>query len=553
MPKLTIDGRPVEVPEGTTLLQAAAKLGIHVPTLCTLDGFEPDPSCFVCVVQVEGRPNLTPSCATVAADGMVVRTDTDDVLTARRMALELMLSDHTGDCAAPCTLACPAHLDVADFIAAIGRADHRAAIQIIKRRIALPASLGRVCPRFCENVCRRKLLDEPVAICSLRRFAADLDLASADPFVPQRAPASGRRVAIVGAGPAGLAAAYYLLQDGHACTLIEARDEPGGMFHYGIADWRLPNKILHAEIDVVRQLGADIRTATRLGADVSLDELARDADAVLLALGAQTAAGAADSFSPRGHTRTGGEFDPAFLRALGLDVAARGLKVDRATLQTTRPGVFAAGNVVSGPNYGVHAVAGGRRAAVAINQLLNAVPVVGEPRPVNVTMRDLTDAETQRFIAGAEPARRVLLDDDGPDAAPRGLTEAEARDEAHRCLQCDCAKRRHCALRQYAEAAGASPTRFRGERRPFQRDVTHPDVVFESGKCIQCGRCVRIAEAAREQLGLTFVGRGFTVKTATPFAESLQAGLRTTAHRCAEACPTGAISLRHAEREEDAT
>jgi NADPH-dependent glutamate synthase beta subunit-like oxidoreductase len=551
MPTVTIDGRDVDVPEGTTVLEAARRLSIEIPTLCYLAEFGADPSCFVCAVQVEGRGELSPSCALPAEDGMVVETSTDDVLAARRAALELMLSDHTGDCVAPCTLACPAHLDVADFIYEITRSDPGRALRVIKRKIALPASLGRICPRFCERVCRRSDLDEPVAVCSLRRFAADLDLESAEPFVPQVGPSSGKSVAIVGAGPAGLSAAYYLLERGHGCTVLDAREEPGGMFRYGIADWRLPNEILDAEIDCIRRMGAAMRMETRLGDDVSLDELRRQFDAVVLAIGAQTQAGAAETFTPQGHTASGGEPDLAFVKGLGFDVGPRGVKVDRHSQATSLPGVFAAGNVTSGPNYGVHAVAAGRRAALAVDRTLRGQTAAGERRAVHVLMRDLTEAEKERLFAGADPSRRVLLPGEADGRAERGLTEAEALAEARRCLDCDCGKRDDCLLRRHAEAAGAAPGRFRGQRRPFERDRTHPDIVYESGKCIQCGRCVRIAEREREALGLTFIGRGFTVRTAAPFSETLGAGLQRVARRCAEVCPTGAIALRRELRRRD--
>lgn len=549
MPRVTIDDRTIEVAEGTTVLVAARSIGIDIPTLCHTEGVDPDPSCFVCVVQVDGRGELSPSCATAVADGMVVRTDSEDVLTARRTALELLLSDHTGDCEAPCGRACPAHLEVADFIQAIKAGDDRRAIEIIRRTIALPASLGRVCPRFCENACRRKELDEAVAISGLGRFAADADLASGDPRVPACAEASGKRVAIVGAGPAGLSAAWYLQQMGHACTLLESRDQPGGMFRYGIAEGRLPNEILDAEIAVIRGLGVEIRTGVRLGDDVMFETLRVDYDVVLLALGCQVSGTTAEQFSPRGHAASGGAIDTTAIEQMGLEVGPRGARVDRRTQATNLPGVFAAGNVTSGPNYGVHAVAAGRRAAVAIDQHLRGIEVVGEARHVHVMMRDLGEKELAAFHAGADPAPRVVLPEAPEDIAPRGLTESEARRESRRCLDCDCAKRRQCDLRQTSDAAGASVGRFRGDRRPFSRDATHSDVVYEAGKCIQCRRCVRIAESARETLGLTFVGRGFTVRTAAPLSGSLSAALQQTARQCVEACPTGALSLKRGLRE----
>ena len=115
--------------------------------------------------------------------------------------------------------------------------------------------------------------------------------------------------------------------------------------------------------------------------------------------------------------------------------------------------------------------------------------------------------------------------------------------EAQRCLQCSCAKVDACVLRCLATEYQADPHAFAGERRAFERETTHPDIVFEPGKCILCGRCIRITEAAREQYGLTFIGRGFPVKTAVPFDEPLREALRQVAAECVAACPTGAIAF----------
>ena len=112
---LTIDGRPVSVPPGTTLLGAARELGIAIPTLCQVEGFEPSASCFLCAVKIEGRPNLWPSCATPATPGMVVTTNSEEVRAARKTALELLLSDHAGECVGPCRTGCPAGLDIPNF------------------------------------------------------------------------------------------------------------------------------------------------------------------------------------------------------------------------------------------------------------------------------------------------------------------------------------------------------------------------------------------------------------------------------------------------------
>ena len=169
--KLTIDGRETKVEAGATILDAAHKLGIEIPTVCHLEGVQPTGSCFVCAVQVDGLSNLVPACVAPAADGMVVTTDSEDIRIARRLALELLLSDHVGDCVAPCTMACPAKLDIPGFIGHIAAGRHRQALAVVKERIPLGAALGRICPRFCERVCRRRAtIWSSSAVGTTRRF-----------------------------------------------------------------------------------------------------------------------------------------------------------------------------------------------------------------------------------------------------------------------------------------------------------------------------------------------------------------------------------------------
>ena len=252
---LTIDGRQITVEPGTTVLDAAQWLGIRIPTMCHVPGIEPASSCFLCAVQIEGRRTLSPACAMPVAPGMVVVTESVDIRNARKMALELLLSDHAGECVAPCAAVCPAGLDIPGFVYGIATGDTRRAMEVIADRLALPGSLGRICPRLCERQCRRADLDQGLSIGALHRYVADVDHDAAQ-YVPPRAPSTGKSVAIVGAGPAGLAAAYYLLQRGHDCTLFDAHALGGGMLRYGIPASRLPKDALDAEIEIVRRLCA---------------------------------------------------------------------------------------------------------------------------------------------------------------------------------------------------------------------------------------------------------------------------------------------------------
>ncbi len=679
MISLTIDGRRVSVAPGTTILEAAQLVDIRIPTLCHVAGLKPAASCFVCAVQVKGQRGLSPSCALPAAEGMEVSTATEAVRSARRVAIELLLSDHAGECVAPCSARCPAGLDIPGFVREIAAGDVSRSMRIITERLALPGALGRICPRLCEQGCRRADYDDGLTIGPLHRYVADLDLEATAPYLPERAPATGKSVAIVGAGPAGLAAAYFLLQKGHACTLYDAEPDPGGMLRYAIPAFRLPKDALDAEIGGIRSLGAEFRMNSRWGRDFSLADLRGRHDAVFLAIGAQNAQGlrcegeelalsgveflrlvaagnppdlggnvvvigggntamdcarSAVRLGPRsvrvlyrrtrrempclmqevdeaeaegvafeflvaptqlergsdhqllltchrsalGEPDASGRRSPVLIegserviecstviaaigqavdRSLaereGLRVTGWGIAADERTLATNLTGVFSGGDAVLGADLAVRAVAAGRIAAASIDQFLKGEPVVGEPRSAAVVLRPVDDAERALIFRGIEMAARVRMPEiemgrrlAGFDEVATGLTGTDAAREARRCMTCGCRKSDCCRVRMLASEYGADPGRFAGARRRFSQDTSHPDIVYEPGKCIMCNACVQIAAAAGESLGLTAIGRGFDVAVAAPFGRPLAEALREVALRCAEACPSGALSLRGA-------
>ena len=520
MPKLTIDRREVEVPEGATLLDAAQKLNINIPTLCYLESCDASTSCLVCTVKILGNDRLVPSCGTVAVEGMEVESETEEVHQIRRSALELLLSDHLGDCLAPCFFGCPARMDIPTMLRQFVAGELREAIVTVKNDIALPAVLGRICPAPCEKVCRRSPADGAVAICRLKRFVADTDLASGKPYLPLCQSASGKRVAIVGAGPAGLAAAYYLARHGHGCTILDENDRPGGRLRTETSEEELPPDVLDAEIETILRLGIEHRPGTRVGDKAEFDRLRSEFDAVLIACGATAKEQA-------GHW--------------GLTTAARGVEIDGATYRTGIEGVFAAGNATRNKGMVVRSAADGKEAAVAIDQFLAGQPVTGPRKPFNVRIGRLEDGELQLFLAGASEAPPV----DSASFSPEEAVPPAARDavaQAARCLHCDCRGLHTCKLRAYSDAYRAAPRHYKAKRRTFEQDRQHAEVIFEPGKCIDCGLCIAITQAGGESLGLTFIGRGFDVRVGVPLSGSLRDALTKTAARCIEACPTAALS-----------
>ena len=495
MIEIKIDNKTVKVEEGATILDAAKKIGIDIPTMCFLEGCKASTSCMVCVVKVKGASGMVPSCGALAVDGMEVESGTAEVTEARRMALELLLSDHVGDCMGPCQVTCPAKMDIPLMIRQIAAGNLTDAIRTVKKDIALPAVLGRICSAPCEKVCRRGKYDEAVSICLLKRFVADADLESESPFAAECKAGEGKRCAVIGAGPAGLSAAYYLVQEGVSCTVFEENDKAGGGLRYSVGREVLSEEVLDKEISIIEKLGVEFEMQTRVGEDISIEEIRKKYDAVFVATG--------------------------------------------KAFETSAEGVFVGGDAASKRKMAAVAVAAGKNAAVSIVQYLSGEEAGGVVRGFNSRMGKLHEGEIEIFVEGANKGKRKV-----PACEEGGFSNEEAIEEANRCLHCDCRKADSCKLRQYSEQYAAKGTTYRAGRRLFSQQVDHPEIIFEAGKCIDCGLCIQTAEKYREELGLSFIGRGFDVKVAVPFGKTLNAGLVLAGRDCAQVCPTGALSIR---------
>ena len=195
------------------------------------------------------------------------------------------MSAHDGDCVAPCQLNCPARTDCQGYVGLIANGEFDAALKLIKNKISLPASIGRVCPHPCESACRRKNVEEPINIAQLKAFAADVDLNS-NKYIPEKKAATGKRIAVIGGGPAGLTAAYQLAIKGHDVTIYDMMEKMGGMLRYGIPQYRLPKEVLDSEIEIIEKLGVKMINGKKLGKDFTIAQLKAENDAVIVAVGA---------------------------------------------------------------------------------------------------------------------------------------------------------------------------------------------------------------------------------------------------------------------------
>ncbi len=519
MVRIKVDEKEVELPVGSTVLDGAKKLGIAVPTLCHMEGRPARSSCMVCIVKVRGTQRMVPACSSQAEDGMEVESGTDEVREARKTAIELLLSEHAGECIGLCSSLCPAGMDIPLAIRLIAEGSINDAIRTIKKEIALPAVLHRICPAPCEKGCRRAAHDAAVSIRLLIRHAADADLASGDPVQPCIEPDRPERAAVIGSGPAGLAAAYHLRMQGFRCTVFDDREKPGGMLRYGVPEDLLPREVLDAEISSIERMGVELRMGVRVGEGLSLDELRKGFQAVLVATGTD---------------------DAGLDKLLSESAGPTGIAIDRQSFETGLPGVFAAGNVIRQGRLAVRSLSQGKRAAFSMGRFLAGEKVIGKRKRFTTRLGKLGPEEMEQLLSDASAvARKAPVKGES-----HGFGKQEAVAEAQRCLKCGCPAIESCELKRHAVAYEAQPGRFKGERRELRIVREHAGVIYEPGKCILCGRCVRITRDAAEELGLAFVGRGYNVRIAVPFDRSLTSGLARTASECVEACPTGSLVFK---------
>jgi len=402
----------------------------------------------------------------------------------------------------------------------ISRGEFGKALEIVKEEIALPFFLGYICPGPCGKVCRRKSIDNPVSVCQLKKFVAAADRNNNEPYLPPKEKNSDKKVAIIGSGPAGLSCAFYLEQWGHDCVIIDRQKKAGGSL-LDLTEDILPVKVLEEEIEVLEKYGVKWRLNTKISAKDIINKLTEEFHAIVIATGSA---------------------DLINFRDGGFRISNSGISINKDTFETSVPGIFACGSVIKQQDMAVKSVAQGKAAATSVNQFLRGHSSAKVARMFNSKFGKLNAKEFPEYMSEAVDDDRITPGQGGLN----GFTTEEAVQEAKRCMHCDCRKPDNCKLRIYSDKYGADRRKYlSGERKLIRKYFNHETIVYEPEKCIKCGLCIDIAREEKELTGLTFVGRGFNVKVDVPFNKTLEKALTKTAGKCAEACPTGAISLKN--------
>lgn len=504
MPTITLNNRSISAASGKTILEVARELGEAIPTLCHLANGPNHGSCFVCAVWDRTSERLLPSCVTPIEDEMAIETNSAEVRSARKAALELLVSEHLGDCESPCYRSCPAHLDIPHVLRRIIQADRRHAAQILRDTLVFPGTLGYICPAPCEKACRLKDYGDSLNIRLIHRWLGEN--AKEEPTDMELPAETGHRVAVVGSGPAGLSVAYHLRRQGHHCIIFEESQRPGGGLAQALDEKEISPSVLQQEIQYLRDIGIAIQTGVRIGSDIRLSQLLTDYNAVVLA---------------HGERKLTEPIDPE--------------------LQTSAKNVFPCGGAVRGRHVAVRSIAEGNVVAQAVDAYLKGEAPRSSAQAFDSRLPKI-DGEDGPFAIDSMGTARVI----NPEALLSEEAYALISEEAARCLHCDCLKKSDCRLRQYAQDYEVDQRRFKGlnQHGEIAGRKELGDVVEEPGKCIKCGICVRISEMKGLRFGRAFLDRGFNLRVGIPLNDSYDQSSAEVLKLCAQLCPTGALAWR---------
>jgi len=513
---IKINNIQTEVNENETVLDVAQKLDIHIPTMCWLKGFKASSSCMVCIVHDKSTDSFLPSCSALVQEGMDIITDNEEIEYLRKDALELLLSEHSGDCDALCQRVCPAGMDIPLMNRYTAQGKFKDALKVVKQTIPIPAVLGYICPAPCEKSCRRKDVDETVSICEIKRFTAEEDLNSDQIYFPQQKKPNGRNAAIIGSGPMGLTVAYYLTTEGYSCKVYDENDLPGGKIRTEIPEDKLPEKVLDAEIDIIKQMGVKFFNNRKIDLNEIKNDLSENNEVIIIAGGFECNISTDDLI----------KIETPLIKDLNI------FRYNDTVI--VYPHIPVKKSLMS-----IRSVRTGLRIVESIKQVFNNKNVNAIPKRFNSVYSKLIDSDKVEFLRDSENHNNKIHIEEHLIS----YKAEQAIEEAKRCMHCDCREKENCKLRDLSDEYNAKQNTYILEEPVRVKKIIQQEVViYEPGKCIKCGICIQTCEERKEDAGFTYIGRGFDVKIGFPLNNTVNNILKDTAVECAKNCPTGAIA-----------
>ena len=507
MVKLTIDNKEIQVREGTRLIDAARDHGISIPSLCYKKELPHYTSCMLCIVKNKHTDKFIPSCSARVEDGMNIDASGPEVIALRRDALSLLLTEHRAECEAPCKVVCPVGLNIPLMNRYIQKGDFSRASQLIYFEMGLPESLCAVCPKYCENACRRKMIDTPVAITAIKKIVTGST--GPAPIISQAEKSA--KIAIIGAGASGLTAAFNLAKYGHSCVVFEKSNRIGGTILSELSEKGFKAGLLDNELNFLIASGIDIRLNAAIDSTGLEKDLIPEYDTVVNASGAI--------------------FESDKTQAIDSTIQFEG-----DTRKIGDKYLFNVGSVVKQDKQVIRRIGNAKKSVEVINNFLQSGKLIKVKKRFNSTIGKIEDGEKREWLKECPEVTHRF---------PEPESKEQCIEEAFNCMHCDCHAIDGCQLRELAESLDVGNPKMKLVNHPIEKKINKTNkLIFENSKCIKCGLCVRVSQDETNNPSLCFTGRGFVSRVTEPLTTDFDSILPDGADSVINVCPTGALAKK---------
>ncbi|MBN2236162.1 MAG: (2Fe-2S)-binding protein [Bacteroidales bacterium] len=505
MIKIQIDHKIIDVEEGTKLIEAARQNGISIPSLCYRDDLPHYTSCSVCLVKNTTSNKFLHSCSVNVQEGMLIDASSEEVKAIRKDALSMLLAEHRAECEAPCKLVCPMDLNIPVMNRLLQHGEVQKAAELALKEMGMPETLCSICPAYCENACRRKMVDTSIAIRAVKAYTADHQIYS--PSFSANKRSNAQKIAIVGGGISSLLSAYFLVQKGHECVLFEKENSLEEVIFNELGKEDLDPNLLTKEINFVKQFGVQIKNNTTLNKDLIASVLTKEFDGIVLTVEGFDDFEVLDSFL---------------------------LHPGDSLIVNTKP-VFKVGKAAKQTKLMIREAAQTKQAIFALDAILNT-EIIPTSLSFNSTVGKIEEHEKSAWLKESKSnAIRFSMP----------ITLEEVASEASNCMHCDCRAQDNCQLRTLSAEYKVNNPKYKFQSQSIVKKINEGSgLIFENAKCIKCGLCVRLLEKIAERNGIGFQGRGFKSIISEPLTHTFNEVLNEHVDLLVDICPTGALSKK---------